>query len=31
MQAGAMSKEQYKQIFEELLLKPASDTTKSVN
>lgn len=31
MQAGAMSKEQYKQIFEELLLKPASDTIKSVN
>lgn len=31
MQAGAMSKEQYKQIFEELLLNPTSDTTKSVN
>ncbi len=31
IQAGAMSKEQYKQIFEELLLKATSDTTKSVN
>jgi thioredoxin len=31
LQPGAMSKEQYKQIFDDMLLKKASDTTKSIN
>jgi thioredoxin 1 len=31
LQPGAMSKEQYKQIFDDMLLKKSSDTTKSIN
>ncbi len=31
LQPGAMSKEQYKQIIDDMLLKKATDTTKSVN
>jgi thioredoxin len=31
MQAGAMSKEQYKQIIEDFLLKKTIDTTQKIN
>ncbi|MCX6231300.1 MAG: thioredoxin [Bacteroidetes bacterium] len=31
MQAGAMSKEQYKEIFDKFLLKPVADSTKKIN